>query len=115
MVVLVVLNIILIVLLIFLTIYILNNKGFVKNDDEYYNDDDDDKDDSKIERGKHKQNKKEKIERVFVGRFISDEEYQQMVKNRKSDISILLEDIDSEYEYLKELRNNGWSERNNTR
>lgn len=42
-------------------------------------------------------------ERVFVGRFITEDEYQQMMKNRKSDISILLDEVNSEYEHLKEL------------
>jgi hypothetical protein len=42
-------------------------------------------------------------ERVFVGRFITEDEYQQMMKNRKSDISILLDEVNSEYENLKEL------------
>ena len=42
-------------------------------------------------------------EKVFVGRFITEEEYQQMMKNRKSDISILLDEVNSEYEHLKEL------------
>ena len=44
-----------------------------------------------------------KEERVFVGRLITDEEYQQMMKSRKSDIAILLEEVENEYEHLKEL------------
>ena len=35
--------------------------------------------------------------------FYSDEEYQQMMKNKRSDISILLDEVDKEYEHLKEL------------
>ena len=42
-------------------------------------------------------------ERVFVGRVITDEEYQHMVKNRRSDISVLMEELQNEYEHLKEL------------
>jgi hypothetical protein len=52
---------------------------------------------------KHKEKRDPKSERVFVGRFITDEEYQQMSKNRRSDISILMEEVNKEYEHLKEL------------
>ena len=54
-------------------------------------------------------NKISNSEHVFVGRFVTDDEYQQMIKSRKSDISILLEDVDREYEHLKEL--NKWKNR----
>lgn len=102
MVCLIILNIILIVLVIFLVLYIIkNNKGVTKT--IYIKDDEDDEDDVKIKRVKHKRNKKIKTERVFEGVFITDEEYQQMMENKRSDISILLEDIGIEYEHLKEL------------
>ena len=43
-------------------------------------------------------------ELVDVGKLnITEDEYQQMMKNRKSDIAILLEEVNSEYEHLKEL------------
>ena len=56
-----------------------------------------------IEKIKHIQKKEPKSESVFVGRFITDEEYQQMSKSKRSDISVLLEEVNKEYEYLKEL------------
>lgn len=103
MVVLIVLNIILIVAVIFLVIYLIKNKkDDIKN--VYVNCDNSDEDDNdEIKCVIHKQNKKIKPERVFVGRFVTDEEYQQMTKNRRSDISILLEEVNKEYEHLKEL------------
>ena len=55
------------------------------------------------EKNEHKQNDNLNSGRVFIGRFVSDEEYQQMMKNRRSDISILLEEVNNEYEHLKEL------------
>ena len=61
-----------------------------------------DKDDE-IEVDIFKQNKQIKNGRVFVGRFVTEEEYQQMTKNRRSDISVLMEEINREYEHLKEL------------
>lgn len=103
MVVLIVLNIILIVAVIFLAVYLIKNKkDDIKN--VCVNCDNSDEDDNyEIELDKHKQNKKIKSERVFVGRFVTEEEYQQMTKNRRSDISILLEEVNKEYEHLKEL------------
>ena len=102
MVVLIVLNIILIVAVIFLAVYLIKNKkDDIKN--VCVNCDNDEDDNDEIELDKHKQNKKIKSERVFVGRFVTDEEYQQMTKNRRSDISILLEEVNKEYEHLKEL------------
>ena len=96
MVVLIILNIILIVILIFLALYIFRNKkDDVKN---YYVNK---THHIKSETNKEKKNLKE--ERVFVGRLITDEEYQQMMKSRKSDIAILLEEVENEYEHLKEL------------
>lgn len=59
--------------------------------------------DNEVKRHKHKQRKHHKQERVFVGRFISDEEYQQISESKRSDISVLLEEVDKEYEHLKEL------------
>jgi uncharacterized membrane protein len=94
--VMIILNIILIITLAFLVLYIfkknknstenvcVNNKCSVESDED-------------------NQNNNLNSERVFVGRFISEEEYQQMMKNRKSDISILLDEVNSEYEHLKEL------------
>ena len=52
---------------------------------------------------KHKQKSEPKSERIFEGRFITDEEYQRMTKFKRSDISVLMEEIDKEYEHLKEL------------
>lgn len=103
MVVLIVLNIILIVAVIFFAAYFIKNKR-----DDIKNvcvncDNDGENDNDEIEFDTHKQNKKIKSERVFVGRFVTDEEYQQMTKNRRSDISILLEEVNKEYEHLKEL------------
>jgi short subunit fatty acids transporter len=98
MVVLVILNIILIISLVFLVLYILRNKnGDTKNVCENEDKCDD------IKSSKHKQKDKLKSERVFVGRFLTDEEYLQMTKYKRSDISILLEEVDKEYEHLKEL------------
>ena len=107
--VLIVLNIILIVLLIFLSLYIFRNK---KDDDKSVCVNDDKKYDV-IEPIKYRP-KRIKSERVFDGVFLTDDEYQQMKKNRRSDISILLEDVNKEYEHLKELINDG-TERNNKR
>ena len=98
-VVLIVLNIILIIVVIFLILFCLrktkeNVKNICANDKCNIS-----------ERGKYKQNNKPKSERVFVGRFITDEEYQQMTKNQKSNVSNLIEEVNKEYEYLKKLSN----------
>ena len=96
MVMLIILNILLIFALIFLVLYLFRNK---KDNDEnicVYNK-------CEVESDEYKQNNNLNSERVFVGRFITDEEYQQIIKNRKSNISILLEEINSEYEHFKEL------------
>ena len=97
MVVLIILNIILIISLVILIAYLFKNK---KDDAKKVCVDDKC---NEIEYDEHKQNNNLKSERVFVGRFVSDEEYQQMMKNRRSDISILLEEVNNEYEHLKEL------------
>jgi hypothetical protein len=95
-VLLIVLNIILISLFVVLSIYFFRSK---KDENKIVcNNIDIDNKDIKIE-----SNKKIKKERVFEGRFVTDEEYQQMMKNRRSDISVLLEELDNEYEHLKEL------------
>jgi hypothetical protein len=110
MVILVVLNIILIILLIFLILYLFKNKekDNIKDIcDKHYNNEE-------IENENHKLNKKIKYERVYDGRFITDDEYQQMKNLKKSDISILLENVNREYEHLKELSNEG-TERYNKR
>ena len=98
MVTLIILNIILIIVIVFLLIYFLRNKKYDEkntciNDNEYF--------EKEIV---NKQTKKIKSENVFEGVFITDDEYQEMMENRRSDISILLEDIEKEYEHLKELR-----------
>lgn len=105
MVVLIVLNIILIIALIFLALYIVKNK---KDDDKIVcvnNDvDDEDRQDSdEIEYCKYKEKKKQNTERVFDGKIITDEEYQEMTKYKRSNISVLINEIDKEYERLKEL------------
>lgn len=102
MVVLIILNIILIVLLTILLIYFFrNNKKQDIDNHVCVNNDRHDK----INRDEHNQRKKTKSERVFVGRFIDDEEYQQMISKRRSNISILLEEVNREYEHLKQLKN----------
>lgn len=94
MVTLIVLNIILIGMLIFLLLYLFFNKKYDDKkscvDDVEF--DKNEKDDYKIN-----------SERVFDGRIVTDEEYNKFMKNRRSDISILLEELDNEYERLKEL------------
>ena len=96
--ILIVLNIILFILLIVLMLYLFNNKkdtvkSVCVNDEKC----------ECVESSEHKKKNNIKSERVFVGRFVNDEEYQQMMKNRKSDIAILLEEVNNEYEHLKEL------------
>jgi hypothetical protein len=98
MVLLIILNIILIIALIILVIYLFRNKKDSVNHvcvtDEGC---------LEIVKDTNVQNKNINSERVYVGRFVTEEEYQQMMKNRKSDISILLEEVNREYEQLKEL------------
>jgi uncharacterized membrane protein len=96
--VMIILNIILIIALIFLVLYLFNNKkdstkSICVNDEKC----------ECVESSEHKKKNNINSERVFVGRFVTDEEYQQMMKNRKSDIAILLEEVNNEYEHLKEL------------
>jgi hypothetical protein len=109
---LIILNIMLIIIILtILAFYIFRNKKDVienkkdvkdvkdvienicDNEDEY----------CEIDSSDYKQNKNIKQERVFDGRFVTDEEYQQMIKSKRSDISILMEELYDEYEYLKEL------------
>lgn len=106
MVVLIVLNIILIVIVVFLAAYFIKNKkDDIKNiKNVCVNCDNNEDDNDEIEFDIHKQNKKIKSERVFNGRFITDDEYQQMTKSRGNDISILMEEINREYEHLKKIR-----------
>ena len=52
-----------------------------------------------VDISKNRQNKKIKQDRVFDGRFVTDEEYQQMIKSKKS----LIEELYNEYEHFKEL------------
>jgi cell division protein YceG involved in septum cleavage len=108
MAVLIILNIILIILLIFLIIYIFRNKKYEDkgvSENNHVSNINVDKDDNKIKEHKHhKHNKKiEESERVFVGRFITDEEYKSMTVDRKGSISSLMKELNNEYEYLKEL------------
>ena len=92
----IILNIILIITLTILVLYIFkNNKNSTEN--VCVNNK------CSVESNKDNQNNNLNSERVFVGRFVTEEEYQQMMKSRKSDISILLEEVNSEYEHLKEL------------
>lgn len=98
MVALIVLNIILIIILVFLLIYLFNNKKDNVKSDCIINECSDE-----IEIIDFKQNKKINSDRVFEGRFVTDEEYQQMMKYKRSDVSILLEEVEREYEHLKEL------------
>ena len=105
MVVLIVLNIILIIALIFLALYIVKNKkDGAKNVCVDCDDLENDIEDDEIENIKYKQKNESKSERIFVGRFVTDDEYRQMSKNRRSDISILMEEINREYEHLKKIR-----------
>ena len=103
---LIILNIILIIIILtILAFYIFRNKKDVienkkdviericENEDTY----------CEIDSSEYKQNKKIKQDRVFDGRFVTDEEYQQMIKSKRSDISILMEELYNEYEHLKEL------------
>ena len=103
-VVLIILNIVLIVILVFLLLYIFKkNKNSVADNvtpgvtNVCVSDDN-----CLIITSSDKQNDINS-ERVFDGIFITDEEYQQMTKNRKSDISVLLDEVNKEYEHLKEL------------
>lgn len=100
MIILIVLNIILIITVIFLTLFFIKNKNNNVKDVCINNDIC-----GEIKKGKHKQNQKTKSERVFEGRFVTDEEYLQMTKNKKNSISNLMEEIEIEYEYLKKLNN----------
>ena len=99
MVTLIVLNIILIIAIVFLLIYFFKNKKYDEKNTCINN-----KKYDEIENIKNKHNKSIKPERILKGIFITDEEYQKMVENRKSDISILWEEFNKEYEHLKELR-----------
>ena len=107
MVVLIIINIVLVT---FLVIYLLKNK----KDNEVAKSVCVNNKHVEVKRVEHKRNKEINPDRVFVGRFITDEEYQQMMSNRKSDISILLKEVEREYEHLKQL-NNERTEGNNSR
>ena len=108
---LIILNVILIVLIAILMVYLFRNKNeknTVKNVCR------NNRMDTEVEKVRYKQNKKINSDRVFDGIVITDEEYQQMIKSRKSNISILLEDVYREYEYLKRFKNES-TEGNNQR
>ena len=98
-VLLIILNIILIVLFSILIWYIIKSN---KHDTKCVCKDDNCEINESIKINNEQKNKSNK-ERVFIGRFISDEEYQQMIKNRRSEISILIEELHTEYEHLKEF------------
>ena len=111
MVALIILNIILIILLIFLLVYIIgskknNLKNVSVNHDNVNHDVNHDyiNDNSvcDITRNKNKQKTKNKSDRVFEGRFVSDDEYNQIMKCRR-EVSNLWKDVEREYEHLKEL------------
>ena len=88
----IILNIILIIALTILVLYIFkNNKNSTEN--VCVNNK------CSVESNEDNQNNNLNSERVFVGRFVTEEEYQQMMKSRKSDISILLDEVNSEYEH----------------
>ena len=92
----IILNIILIIALTILVLYIFkNNRNRTEN--VCVNNK------CSVESNEDNQNNNLNLERVFVGRIVTEEEYQQMMENRKSDISILLDEVNSEYEHLKEL------------
>jgi hypothetical protein len=81
--ILIFLNITLIVLLIILVLYIIKNsnfniKGLLSKKDKINN-----IKNIKIEQSIENNLEFNKDERVFVGRFVSDEEYNQIVKNKK--------------------------------
>lgn len=113
MVVLIILNIILIIAFVLLLVYIFANKSVYdknntknevcKKDEEDEEEEDEDKDCDTSERVKYRKIKKIKIDRVFDGRIITDDEYQHMMNSRRSDISMLLEEVKRDYEHLKEL------------
>jgi hypothetical protein len=99
MVTLIVLNIILIIILVFLLVYIFcGKKDYSKNVDNV----DDDEEEIIID-NKSKPKREPKYGRVFEGRVVTDEEYQQIIKYKRNDFSSLLEDVEREYEHLKEL------------
>lgn len=111
MVVLIILNILLLFSIVFLFInkkYDVKKSDCVNNiSDNIYNDIDDVDEKKEIVNQKQnrekKQNKEKKQDKVFVGRFVTDEECKEIMKPRRSDISILLEELNNEYEHLKEL------------
>jgi hypothetical protein len=107
MIVLIILNVVLISLVVFLVVYLLKSKGDV-NESICENV----KTNVEVKNINYKLNTKKSPERIFDGRFVTDEEYQQMKGRKRSDISILLEEVNNEYEHLKRL-NNGGTERNN--
>ena len=96
---LIVFNIILIILLIFVLFYICMNKKDDKKNIQIKNESDENK------KSNHKQNEKNNLENIFICMVVTDDEYKQIMSERRSDISILLEDVKNEYEYLKKLNN----------
>lgn len=105
MVILIVLNIILIIVVIFFALYIINNKDSGKNvHEDCVVNDVNIIDENENKKNTHTQKREHNTERVFVGKIITDEEYQQLSQSTKSEISILKEEIIKEFEYFKELR-----------
>lgn len=95
MITLVVLNIILIISLVVLLIYLFGNKKDSIKKDSINVDE--------IKNINHKKNKKINSDRVFEGRFITDEEYNQMIKLKRNDYTFSFEEVEREYEHLKDL------------
>jgi hypothetical protein len=94
MVILIVLNIILIITLVFLLIYLFNiKKDDIKN--VCVNNNTEDK--------KYTQDNKKDSCRLFDGIFVTDEEYQHIMKSRRGGVSISFNEVEREYEYFKEL------------
>lgn len=95
MITLVVLNIILVISLVVLLIYLFGNKKDSIKKDSIHVDE--------IKNINSKKNKKINSDRVFEGRFITDEEYNQMIKLKRNDYAFSFEEVELEYEHLKEL------------
>ena len=99
---LIILNIILIIIILtILAFYIFRNKkDVIENKKDVIESICESEDKCcEVDISEHRQNKKIKQDRVFDGRFVTDEEYQQMIKSKRS----LIEELYNEYEHFKEL------------
>jgi hypothetical protein len=99
---LIILNIMLIIIILtILAFYIFRNKkDVIENKKNVIESICENKDTCcEVDISNRRKNKKIKQDRVFDGRFITDEEYQQMIKSKRS----LMEELYNEYEHLKEL------------